>query len=153
MMSFLKRRGRIPPGTKVNTPEPPPPAPKFPNEYKLRIYCTACNAAPGNGSCSTAKQLTKSLPNRMAYHDPNYTGTFLCEWELGIDFCSAKAKTAPTTKAAVTEVLTQACGTLKQPGAPAPAVAKRLEPFKVDDVLNGLKAKGIAYKTTPSAFL
>ena len=27
------------------------------------------------------------------------------------------------------------------------------EPFKVDDLLAGLRAKGVAYKTTPSEFL
>jgi hypothetical protein len=96
----------------------------------------------------------------MAYHDPNWTGTFLCQWELGIDFCSAKAKTAPTTKTTVTEVLTSACGPLTTPAAAAAAATsntvttslKRVEPFKVDDLLNGLKAKGVAYKTKPDTF-
>jgi hypothetical protein len=115
--------------------------------------------APGNGACATAKRLTHSLPTRMAYHNPKYPGTFLCEWELGIDFCSAKAKTAPTATATVTQVLTSACGTLTTPAATAAAAAntttasvKRVDPFKVDDVLNGLKAKGITYKSSPDTF-
>lgn len=157
-MPLFSRKGRRPPGTPNPPPKEAPAPPRFPNEYRLRIYCTACLAAPGNGACATANQLTKSLPTRMAYHDPDYTGTFLCQWELGIDFCSAKAKTAPTTKAAVTEVLTSAVGPLTTPAAAAAAntataPVKRVEPFKVDDVLNGLKAKGVTYKTVPSAFL
>ncbi|KAK3294911.1 uncharacterized protein B0H64DRAFT_197901 [Chaetomium fimeti] len=122
--------------------------PKLPNEYRIRLYCTDCLEKPGNGKCNTADQLTASLPNRMAYHDPNYTGTFICEWELGIDFCSAKAKTAPVVATSVKDVLARAAGPLKQPGG----TAKRTEPFKVGDLLNGLKGKGVQYKTKPTVF-
>ncbi|KAH6856693.1 hypothetical protein B0I37DRAFT_426108 [Chaetomium sp. MPI-CAGE-AT-0009] len=126
----------------------PPARPRFPKEYELRIYCTDCLTKPGNGKCTTADNLTSSLTNRMAYHDPNYTGTFLCEWELGIDFCSAKAKTAPVVATTVKEVLARVAGPLKQAGS----TKKRVEPFKVDDLLNGLKAKSVKYRTKPTEF-